>query len=115
MIYELAQWFLKKAKELWASIWYKGFFGKLFFFPINSILAVLFLTISLILYAASFTRILDNMARGIFFFFKRKFSYAGLLGKIIYGPLLLVSVALCLVVIVISLGQAMPFSHPSYT
>ncbi|MCK5855413.1 MAG: hypothetical protein KAG56_09335 [Sulfurovaceae bacterium] len=111
MIYELAQWFVKKAKELWASIWIKGFFGKLVFFPINSILSILFLIIGLALYAASFMTILENIGRSMFFFFKRKVSYSGFLGKIVYFPLLLLSVAFCLGIIIFSIGQAMPFKQ----
>lgn len=111
MIYELAQWFIKKGKEFWESLWNKGFFGKLFFFPINTILALSFLFIGLVLYAASFMTILENIGRGMFFFFKKKLSYAGFFGKLIYFPLLLFSVAFCLGIIVLSIGQAMPFKQ----
>jgi hypothetical protein len=111
MSYELAQWFLKKAREFWAAIWKKGFFGKILSFPINSILAMLFLVISLVLYAASFMTILEKIGRSMFFYFKRKLSYAGFFGKALYFPLLLVSIVFCIGIIVLSIGQAMPFKQ----
>lgn len=111
MTYELAHWFLNKSKALWASIWIKGFIGKLLFFPVNSILAILFILLSLVLYIASFMTILEKVSRGLFFFFKRKFTYAGFFGKILYTPFLLISIIFCIGIIIISIGQAMPFKQ----
>ena len=110
MVYELAQWFLAKAKGLWGAFWRRGFVGKLFSLPVVLPLTVICLALGLFLYVASFVRILENIGRRLFFFFKRGFSNAGFIGKVVYLPFLLLSVLFCVAIMVLSIGQALPFS-----
>ncbi len=110
MVYDLAQWFQKKAGACWNSWIQSGFFGKIFFCPLI-LFSVLCLLISLALFAASFMTILENIARGLFFFFKRKLSEAGFIGKIFYLPFFIASILFCIGVIAFSLGAALPFKE----
>jgi len=55
--------------------------------------------------------ILENIARAVFFFFKRKLSEAGFIGKIFCLPFFIASILFCISVIALSLGAALPFKE----
>lgn len=110
MRYELAQYFYKKVQGIWIFWKKKGFFGKIFFLPVM-LVAGFCLCMSLFLFVASFMTILENIARSIFFFFKRKMSKSGCIGRVFYFPFFITSIAICVFVIVFSIGSALPFKE----
>ena len=109
MVYQLAKWLWAQARGHWHSWFARGFFGRLCLLPFQGPLWLFCGVLSMLLFAASFMKILENIAKSIFFFFKNKFWASGFIGKIFYLPFLLMSMLFCLLVIVLSIGSANPF------
>ena len=111
MAYDLAHWFVARCKLLWAGWLQRGFFGRLLTAVVILTLCALCLAIAGVLFVASFMRIFENVARGLFMFFKRKLGEARLLGKLFYLPFFLGACLLCVALIVVSIGTAFPFDR----
>ena len=67
--------------------------------------------VALVFLAASWATLLEKTAARLFFFFRRRIGGAGFIGKLFWLPFLLVSVLFCVGVVVLSIGNANPFSQ----
>ncbi len=113
LVYNAAHWLFQNAFSIWKWLWCKNFFLILIFIIPVGVISFYMLMLSGLFYMLSFMTILENMALGLFRYFKNKMKVSGFFGKVLYLPFFLCSAIFCGLIFVMSLGTAMGESNNS--
>jgi len=106
MIYNFAWWLWRHQKQVWAHWKSFRFFKKLLSLPVVLAYSGIAILLAGICFAASFMRVFENAALWFLRTTKARFRRAGPIGRIVWGPAVLIALGLCAALMVLTLGQA---------